>query len=138
MDASDSPSIAVTAGEPRVGSGDLFYKSRDFLAYIALGIAVLAFHGYITSAGTANVLLQTLPIWMLPGLILAFFAAGIAGDRHLAARKAGRPSIGYPMTVWSRHLLVRDSAGNGRMRYGPGSTRERHNDSGGPNIVKRA
>jgi hypothetical protein len=37
-----------------------------------------------------------------------------------------------PLDVWSRRLLVHSYRVIRRMRYGPGSTWERHDDRGGP------
>ena len=53
------------------------------------------------------------------------------GCRHRCYNAFVRPNDRHcpGLGVWSRHLMVHYSARNGRMRYGPGFTRERHDDA---------
>ncbi|WP_259650284.1 DEAD/DEAH box helicase family protein, partial [Gluconacetobacter diazotrophicus] len=70
---------------------------------------------------------DALPIWqslfMVVPVISSTFASIATQFRDL-----GESSLG----VWSRDLVVHYFHMSGRMRYGPGSPRKRHDDSGSP------
>src|SRR5277367_2322474 len=65
-------------------------------------------------------------------LVLALTAIRASKPFPLVHITSSAPSMLIALGVWSRALMVHSCRVIRRMRYGTGSTRERHDDRGGP------
>jgi hypothetical protein len=52
----------------------------------------------------------------------------VAGANKIGLSRCSGVLISRDLVVWSRTLMVHSYCTNQRMRYGPGSSRERHDD----------